>query len=111
MPNKVEGVTITYQGKLCAALPFEYSRPVGLEPGHGFLHMLKDELQDFSVKESLLGIDTVDPPHTVSGPEPGLRSSGQLVFSEVLKGVEYAVTVEQVLVTERAIEVALAMDD
>lgn len=111
MPNKIEGVTITYQGKLCAALPFEYSRPVGLEPGHGILHMLKDEIQDFSVKESLLGIDTFDPPHTVSGPEPGLRSSGQLVFSEVVKGVEYAVTVEQVLVTERAIEVALATDD
>jgi hypothetical protein len=107
----VEGVTITYQGKLAAALPFEYSRPVGLEPGHGFLHMLKDELQDFSVKESLQGIDTIDPPHTVSGPEPGLRSSGELVFTEVVKGTEYTVTIEQVLVTERAIEAALATDD
>ncbi len=111
MPNSVEGVTITYQKKLCAALPFEYSRPAGLEPGHGFLHMLKEEIQDFSVKESLEGIDTVDPPHTVSGPEPGLRSSGQLVFGEVVNGVEQTVAIDQVLVTERAIEVALATDD
>lgn len=106
-----EGVTITYQGKLAAALPFEYSRPVGLEPGHGFVHMLKDEIQDFSVKESMQGIDTFDPPHTVSGPEPGLRSSGDLVFTEVVRGVEHAVTISQVLVTERAIEAALATDD
>ncbi|HZV02576.1 MAG TPA: hypothetical protein VFF73_38070 [Planctomycetota bacterium] len=111
MANPTEGVTLTYQGKLCSALPFEYSRPSGLEPGKGFLHMLKDELQDFSLHESLQGVDTVDPPHTVSAPTPGLTSSGELVFTEVVNGVAYAVTIEQVLITERAIEVAIATDD
>ncbi|MCY0881455.1 MAG: hypothetical protein OWS74_05615, partial [Firmicutes bacterium] len=59
----------------------------------------------------LEGVDTIDPPHTVSGPEPGLRSSGRLVFTEVRNGTAYEAAIEQVLITERAIEVALAMDD
>jgi hypothetical protein len=104
----LDGVTITYQGKLGAALPFEYSRPAGLEPGFGFVHMHKDEFQDFTIQESLQGVDTIDIPHTVS---TGFASSGELVFTEVAGGVPYTVTIEQVLVTERAVAVALAPDD
>ena len=58
-----EGVTLTYQGKTAAALPFEYSRPAGLEPGHGFVHFHKDGtyVEDFEgVTDFRVGTYTVD---------------------------------------------------
>ena len=41
MPQEAPGLTIRYQGKLCAP-QFEYSRSVGLEPSHGVVFMELD---------------------------------------------------------------------
>lgn len=126
MAEKPEGVTLKYQGKICSALPFLYSRDEGLEPSFGFVHMLREDFKDFTIREALRGVDTVEtlplsqnktadksvPPAQITKVvERGFLSAGELVFSEVYQGEEHAVTFQDVLVTERAVETIFATDD
>lgn len=52
------GVTITYQGKICYP-QFQYARSAGLEPDFGWVAMHRADFQDFSIKESLPGVDII----------------------------------------------------
>lgn len=111
------GITVTFQGKPCLPL-MEYSRDAGLEPSFGFVTMLKQDLKDFSIKESLPGVDTIEAStKTQEKPGPGasgLLSAGALVLQEHIPGEKpketHKVEWQQVLVTERGVEVVYADD-
>lgn len=107
--EKEPGVTITYQGKICGPI-FDYARSVGLEPGFGSVSMSTDDFKDFKIQESLPGLDYLGASKTQQ--KTGFQSAGQLVFQEVLEnGVTHKVVWDQILVTERGVEVAYADDD
>lgn len=108
------GVTITFQGKPCLPL-FSYTRDAGLEPGTGFVTMLREDFKDFVIKESIPGVDLPTKPGTqekVQPPARGFISAGQLVLKESIPGDSqvHKVVWDQVLVTERGVQVAFADD-
>src|SRR5687767_12157731 len=107
----IDGTEITFQGKVAEALPFEYSRSTGLEPSFGHLHIARSQFADFTIKESIPGLDSFDglPDPESAGPSGGTQSkpgvaastpktqertakgftsAGDLVISENLDGVE-----------------------
>ena len=118
--KKPEGLDIHFQGYACLPI-FEYSRSVGLEPDYGYVHLERADFRRFTVK------DASDPPSLNPNPLPplatreklpapwpkgdGLLSLGDLVVSEVIEGEEYSVTWKKVMVSERAIESVIALDD
>lgn len=116
MSSSPEGLTITFQGKVCSPV-FSYTRPVGLSPGSGYVHLHRAAFQEFKIVENVPGLDAVNTSggDTVSKPtgqvERGFLSAGTLVFEEVIDGVSRKVTWEQVLVSENAVEVPFAFDD
>jgi hypothetical protein len=118
--DEPEGLTIRYQGKLCAVV-FEYSRSVGLEPSHGCVFMELEDLGALEVKEivpaALKGGAVASQEKPQDRPnERGLQSAGSLEFIEVAPNdfgqlEKHVVRFEQILVTEKAIEVSYATDD
>lgn len=114
MAENVPGITITYQAKPCLPL-LDYRRSVGLEPDFGFVAMLREDFRDFTIRESVPGIDILVENKTQEKPTAGARgfqSAGQLVLTEFIPGEPlHKVVWEQVLVTERGVEVAHPDDD
>jgi hypothetical protein len=118
--DETEGLTIRYQGKLCAVV-FEYSRSVGLEPSHGCVFMELEDLGALEVKEivppALKGQPLKSQEKTTPDPgQRGLQSAGRLEFIEVFRNDQgtlerKAAVFENILVTEKAIEVSYANDD
>lgn len=115
-----DGLTITYQGKVCLPEPFEFTRPVGLSPGSGFVHMHRDEFGTFDVEENVPGVDQAEAPSggRTRSKRPrkkerkrGWLSAGTLVFREVVRGKVHEVVLDQILLAERSAVGCLALDD
>lgn len=112
--EKTLGITIEYQNKLCDS-PFSFARSTGLEPDHGFIVMHKEDFKDFVITESVPGVNAPVDIKTQEKPgpgAPGFQSAGTLVYQLVeADGTVHRVTWEQILVTERGVEVAHPDDD
>lgn len=112
--ENAEGVTITYQGKICGP-PFDFTRSAGLEPDFGSVAMHKQDFQAFVITESIPGVDLLGPGVTQERPA-GFLSAGRLVFQEFappklgqpneLNKVGW----DQILLTERGAQVAFPDD-
>lgn len=107
-----QGLQVIYQGFICSPL-FEFTRSVGLEPDFGFVHLERGDLLSLEVKESLPGLDLLRATTREKGSGPGrpLLSSGTLTVAEFIDGQTHRVDVQNVLLSERAMEAPIATDD
>jgi hypothetical protein len=107
-----EGLAIFYQGYTCGTV-FEYSRPAGLEPGFGFVHVSRDVFKLLDVQESIPGLDALmaTTRDKSAKPSSGFLSSGDLVIRETFDAETYTATINQVMLSERACEVPFWTED
>lgn len=106
-PIFVEGLTVTFQGYLCAPL-FEFNRSAGLEPDFGFVLVPKSEFKNFKIKEVDVGTGLTR--DKAAKPEGGgFETTGALVIREAVRGAGgrdevHEVVAEGLLLSERAVE-------
>lgn len=108
-----EGLTVTFQGKVCSPT-FSITRNVGLEPDFGYVFVPVEEFQVFEIGEGVEGLDSPGRPGDREKGR-GFSSVGDLVVTEaVLEGGAsrvHSVTFKDLLLSERAVETAIADDE
>lgn len=114
----VEGLTVKFQGKVCAPL-FQITRSVGLEPDFGFVLMPRGEFKAFEIRDPKPSTGTQDKSAAPVG--PGFEAAGDLVIQErvidrndagqATRDDTHEATFSGLILPERAVEAAFPDDD